>query len=226
MASQHFKSTSESTMSVTAQMANSSIAAIHHEASCRHIAADGCHRSTRFVCFSNATRTNSKPSSCAFLAAENVFLKLEQGLSVFHTRPSHWQGAKKAFIQHPASLVLVVNQKHMSVVFPSQNHTTIMPSSRGSTGQIRSRQRPTDDSVPVLGENLSDIGEDYKNALHDTVRQGMDDKCRKECRRRQQRIAEFWKKNCPHCHEVGVQEVPEDNLNDTTKFHFQHKKFD
>jgi hypothetical protein len=38
-ATQHFKSDAESTMSVTTQMANSSIAAIHHEALCRHIAA-------------------------------------------------------------------------------------------------------------------------------------------------------------------------------------------
>jgi hypothetical protein len=38
---QHFKSALESTMSVTAQMANSAITAIHHKASCHHIAADG-----------------------------------------------------------------------------------------------------------------------------------------------------------------------------------------
>jgi hypothetical protein len=54
----------------------------------------------------------------------------------------------------------------------------------------------------------------------------MDDKCCKDCRQRQQRIAEFWKKNCPHHCKVGVQEVSEDNLNDRTKFYFQPYKFD
>jgi hypothetical protein len=125
------------------------------------------------------------------------------------------------------SSVLAVSKKRASVIFPSQNHTTIMPSSsRGGTGRIRSHQRPTDNSVPILGENLSDKGEDYENALHDTVRRGMDDKCHKDCRRRQQRIAEFWKKNCPHCYEVGVQEVSAEDLNDRTKFYFQPYKFD
>jgi hypothetical protein len=54
----------------------------------------------------------------------------------------------------------------------------------------------------------------------------MDDKCRKDCRRRQQQIAEFWKKNCPHCYKVGVQEVSEEDLSDRTKFYFQRYKFD
>jgi hypothetical protein len=64
-----------------------------------------------------------------------------------------------------------------------------MPSSNSGTGRIRSHERPTDNSAPILGENLSDIGEDYVNALHDTVRRGMNDKCRKDYRRRLQRIA-------------------------------------
>ena len=101
-----------------------------------------------------------------------------------------------------------------------------MPSRGGANGRIRSHQRATDNSVPVPGESLSDIGEDCENALHDTVRRGMDDKCRKDCRRRQQRIVEFWKKSCPDCYEVGVQEVPEDDFNDKTKFYFQRYKCD
>jgi hypothetical protein len=103
-----------------------------------------------------------------------------------------------------------------------------MPSSRGGnrTGQICSHQRPTDYYVPILGQNLSDIGEDYEDALHGTVRRGMDDKCCKDYRCRQLRIAEFWKKNCPQYYKVRVQEVAEDDLNDRTKFYFQRYKFD
>jgi hypothetical protein len=54
----------------------------------------------------------------------------------------------------------------------------------------------------------------------------MDDKCRKDCRRRQLKIVEFREKSCPQCYEVGVREVPEDNQNDRSKFYFQKYKFD
>jgi hypothetical protein len=49
-----------------------------------------------------------------------------------------------------------------------------MPSRGNRTGRIRSDQRPTDNSAPILGQNLSDIGEDYEDALHETVKRGMD----------------------------------------------------
>ena len=102
-----------------------------------------------------------------------------------------------------------------------------MPS-RGNnrTGRVHSHQRPHDNSVPiVLGENLSDIGDDYDNALHETVRLGMNDKCRKDCRQRQSKIVEFWEKSCPQCYEVGVREVTEDDQSDQKKFCFEKHKF-
>jgi hypothetical protein len=80
-----------------------------------------------------------------------------------------------------------------------------MPSSGGgnAAGRVHSHQRPHDNSVPILGQNLSDIGEEYENALHDTVKRGMDDKCRKDYRRRQLKIVEHWEKSCPQYYEVG-----------------------
>jgi hypothetical protein len=74
-----------------------------------------------------------------------------------------------------------------------------MPLSRegNRTGLIRSHQRPTDNYVPFLGQNLSDIGEDYKDALHDTVRQGMDGKCLKDYRSRQLRDCRVLKEELP-----------------------------
>jgi hypothetical protein len=120
--------------------------------------------------------------------------------------------------------------RHFCLQTP-QNHTgttgIIMPSSsRGGTpaGRVHSHQRPHDNSVPILGQNLSDIGEDYDNALHDTVRRGMDDKCRKDYRRRQLKIVEYWEKSCPQYYEVGVREVTEDDRNDRTKFYFEKYK--
>jgi hypothetical protein len=48
-----------------------------------------------------------------------------------------------------------------------------MPSRGNRTGRIRSDQRPIDNSAPsILGQNLSDIGEDYEDALHETVKLG------------------------------------------------------
>jgi hypothetical protein len=80
--------------------------------------------------------------------------------------------SKKGVHARPSVIGARSEQKRASVIFPSQNHTTTMPSlsSRGGTGRIRSHQRPIDNYVPILGENLSDVGEDYENALHDTVR--------------------------------------------------------
>jgi hypothetical protein len=79
--------------------------------------------------------------------------------------------------------------------------------SRGSrTGRVHShQQRPQDNSVSTLGDNLPDVGEDCDNALHDTVQQGMDDKCHKDHRWRQLKIAESWEKSCcPQRCKVGV----------------------
>jgi hypothetical protein len=107
----------------------------------------------------------------------------------------------------------------------ANNTSAIMP--RGNrSGRVHAHQRPHDNAVPILGEGLSDIGEDFEDALHDTVRRGMNDNCRKDYRRRQLRIAEFWEKSCPQYYEVGVREVAEDDLNDKTKFYFQKYKVD
>jgi hypothetical protein len=74
-----------------------------------------------------------------------------------------------------------------------------MPLSREGihSGRIRSHQRPTDNYVPFLGQNLSDIGEDYQDALHDTVRRDMDGKCRKDYRSRQLRDCRVLKEELP-----------------------------
>jgi hypothetical protein len=102
-----------------------------------------------------------------------------------------------------------------------------MPLSRGNrTGRVHPHQRPTDNSVAILGQNLDDIGEDYENDLHDTVRRGMDDKCRKNYRQRLARIALFWKESCPQYYNVGVREVGTDECNDMKKFYFGRYRTD
>jgi hypothetical protein len=47
----------------------------------------------------------------------------------------------------------------------SKQHSAIMP--RGNrSGRVHAHQRPHDNAVPILGEGLSDIGEDFEDALH------------------------------------------------------------
>jgi hypothetical protein len=47
------------------------------------------------------------------------------------------------------------------------------------------------------------------------VRLGTKDKCHKDCRQRQLKIAEFWEKSCPQRYEeVGAFEVTEDDQKD------------
>jgi hypothetical protein len=100
-----------------------------------------------FLSVARSTPETFKNKACLFFTPDPVSLEVSK--KGVHIRPSI------------IGTVLIVSKKRASVISPSQNHTTIMPSSsRGGTGRIRSHQRPTDNSVPILGENLSDVGED------------------------------------------------------------------
>jgi hypothetical protein len=97
--------------------------------------------------------------SCFLDVSKKQLLKDKQRLFTFHTRMSTLA----------AALVFAYRLR-------TQNHTTIVMPSSSSRGNRAGRVQSCH-SVPVLGENLPDVGEDCNNALHDTAQQGMDDKC-------------------------------------------------
>jgi hypothetical protein len=106
-----------------------------------------------------------------FWLQQEAFLKLKQeGLPIFHRRPSVVGGEQKRHSHKTQHHWCSWWAKNTCRSFSP--HKTMQPSclcqEAALGGFVCSHQRPTDNSVPILGENLLDIGEDYKNALHDT----------------------------------------------------------
>jgi hypothetical protein len=83
-------------------------------------------------------------------------LKDKQGLFIFHTKPG--------------TLTVV--------------SSFLMPSSRGNrSGRVHPHQRPTDNSVAILGQDLDDIGGDYENDHGRQVPQKLQAEAGEDCNR-------------------------------------------
>ena len=58
-----------------------------------------------------------------------------------------------------------------------------MPRTSGQRGgRIHPHQRDTDDAAPILGQDLGAVSPDFTQRYHETLKLGVDDKCRKDCR--------------------------------------------
>ena len=68
---------------------------------------------------------------------------------------------------------------------------------RGTGGRILPHERDVDNSVPLLGADLTDLGDNYNELYNETLQHDMNDRTRKDYRRRNIRIAEFWEAYCP-----------------------------
>jgi hypothetical protein len=77
-----------------------------------------------------------------------------------------------------------------------------------------------DNSVPILGADFTDLGENYNNLYNETLQHDMNDRTRKDYRRRNIRIAKFWEEHCPEYYPVGTQDVSAQDLQDTGKFFY------
>ena len=78
---------------------------------------------------------------------------------------------------------------------------------RGTTGRILPHERDTDNSVPVLGAEFTDLGENYSHLYNETLQHDMNHRTRKDYRRRLIRIVKYWEMHCPEYYPVGTRDV-------------------
>ena len=89
----------------------------------------------------------------------------------------------------------------------------------GGGGRLYPYNRDTNDSVPIIGDNLAGM-EDLAECMLDTTKHGMDDKCRKDYRNRLSRIIKYLKSDHPDYYEIGVVKVSEVDQNNAAKYFF------
>jgi len=104
-----------------------------------------------------------------------------------------------------------------------------MPPSRQNNprrgGRIYPHDRNVDDSVPLLGVNLT-VDVEYQRQYHEAQAVAMEDKSRKDYRCRLLRIIKYWEKECPDYYRIGVRQVTKDELNDGSKFYYGRYHYD
>ena len=87
-------------------------------------------------------------------------------------------------------------------------------------GRIYPHEREADDGTPLLGENIQDLGAAFQKNYNETVALSLEDRTRKDYRRRLTRIADFWEANYPDYYSLGVRQVDQDEGCDPTKFFY------
>jgi hypothetical protein len=83
-----------------------------------------------------------------------------------------------------------------------------------------------DNSVPILGADFTDLGDNYNDLYNETLQHDMNDKTRKYYGRRNIRIAKFWEEHCPEYYSVGTRDVSAQDLQDSGKFFYGWYKKD
>ena len=103
-----------------------------------------------------------------------------------------------------------------------------MSSMRRRGGCILPHQRDTNNSVPIIRNELGNIGDDYRERYVTTLRLEMDDKTRRNYRARIVRICKYWEAKYPAYFVEGVQKIKnEEEMNNEGKFYFGgHYKMD
>ena len=98
------------------------------------------------------------------------------------------------------------------------------PNAPTNTGARASGRIPvafcaTNDSVGILGEDV-DVGDDYNAIVQETLDKEITEKTRKNYRNRLKKIIDYWREHCNEYYQQGVRQVPIDELNDLSKYHF------
>ena len=97
--------------------------------------------------------------------------------------------------------------------------------SRHTGGRIYLHQRETNDGVGILGADLvGAIDGELNEAVQETIALGMNPKTRKDYRRRIAKIIKFFKESLPEYYRVGVRQLQEDEIADTTRYMFGQKE--
>ena len=96
-----------------------------------------------------------------------------------------------------------------------------------SGGRILIHDRDVNDNTPIIGEgnvdNHIELGDGYEEEYQNTISKNMEDKTRKDYRRRIIRIANYWETNCPIYYSTGVRIVDTAEYSDKAKFYYDGK---
>ena len=91
---------------------------------------------------------------------------------------------------------------------------------RGTSGRILPHQRDADNTVPILGAGFNDLGSNYNDLFNETLQHDMNDRTRKDYRRRNIRVAKYWEEHCPEYYPVGTRDVSPQDLANVGKFFY------
>jgi hypothetical protein len=90
----------------------------------------------------------------------------------------------------------------------------------GTGGRILPHQRDANNSVPILGAGLNDLGANYNDLYNKTLQHNMNDRTRKDYRYCNICVAKYWDEHCPEYYPVGARDVSPEDLVDVGKFFY------
>ena len=91
-------------------------------------------------------------------------------------------------------------------------------------GRIYPSQRNTNDAVPILGNELDDIGDDHLKLVRETEGHAASRDRDKDYRRRIKRIYQWLETNCVDYCKIGVKTLSNEEKNDPDVFHYRNEK--
>ena len=97
-----------------------------------------------------------------------------------------------------------------------------MSSSRGGRYR-RESTRPVDYNAAIIGENLVASTQDQE-FVEETNLHGMHVNTKRDYRNRLNRLIEYWKEKEPGYFDIGVRDLNQEELNDTSKFYHKNKQ--
>ena len=97
-----------------------------------------------------------------------------------------------------------------------------MSSSRGGRYR-RESTRPVDYNATIIGENLVASTQDQE-FVEETNLHGMHLNTKRDYRNRLNRLIEYWKEKEPGYFDIGVRDLNQEELNDTSKFYHKNKQ--
>ena len=98
---------------------------------------------------------------------------------------------------------------------------------RGTGGRILPHERDVDNSVPIMGAEFTDMGDNYNDLYNGTLQHDMKDITQKDYQQRNIKVAKFWGEHCPeYYYPVGTRDVSAEDLQDQRKFFYGRYKKD
>ena len=92
-----------------------------------------------------------------------------------------------------------------------------------ASGRIHVHERDVDDSAAIINADAQILVE-HAEDINETEQNAMQDKTRRECRLRINRIIKWWMQTYPDYFENGTRVLSEEDKNDPVKFHYTNDR--